>query len=408
MTAAHALAHALELPAAIGALTASLEKAGHAAWWVGESLHDALRGCAPRQWSLSTAASAQQIAAALPRAVPTRARGLAFVVPTAAGPVDLAPLRRGPKIEDDLLHRGFSVLALAWRPADRHLHDPHGGGEDIDHGRLRAVGTPAECLEIRPLRVLQAARLVALHGYRLDAALEAELPRAWQGGADPIRAIDLRRELHGLLMSPKPGGGLAVLRQSGVAAWLDFGPGEDCGRLLDGAPPDLALRLAICLRGQPGGDRCLQKIRADAELAARVRRLIGHHPIEAAAVSRRRLSVRRLLGRLDDRERQMLFALREAEIEGQEGAAATREALVLLRLALAREADERVASLALDGAAVMRTLGLGEGPRVGQALAFLRGQVDDDPDCNEPGRLLDLLTQWAEQNPAQDNSAAPD
>ena len=118
--------------------------------------------------------------------------------------------------------------------------------------------------------------------------------------------------------------------------------------------------------------------------------------------------MRRLLGRLDDRERQMLFALREAEIEGQEDAAATREALVLLRLALAREADERVATLALDGASVMRALGLDEGPRIGEALAFLRGQVDDDPDCNEPGRLLALLTEWAEQNPAQDNSDAPD
>ena len=61
----------------------------------------------------------------------------------------------------------------------------------------------------------------------------------------------------------------------------------------------------------------------------------GPGAVGAAAVARRRLSVRRLLGRLDERERQMLFALREAEIEGQEDAAAIHEALVLLRLALA-------------------------------------------------------------------------
>ena len=397
-----------ELPAAIRALATSLEKAGHPTWWVGESLHDALRGCAPQQWSFSTAATGDQIAAALPLAVPTRARGLSFVVPTAAGPVDLAPLRRGPEIEDDLLHRGFGVLALAWRPAQGQLHDPCGGAEDIDQGRLQAVGTPEQCLGVRPLRVVQAARLAALHGYRLDPALEAQLSRAWQAGADAVSGEALRRELQGLLMGPKPGAGLEVLQKAGVDTWLDFGPGEDCGRLLDDAPRDLALRLAICLRGRPGGDRCLGKIRASAEFAGRVRRLIGHHPIEAAAVARRRLSVRRLLRRLDERERQMLFALREAEIEGQEDAAAIHEALVLLRLALAREADERVAPLALDGAAVMRTLGLDEGPRVGRALAYLRGQVDQDPDCNEPGRLLTLLTEWAEQDRAQDNPDASD
>ena len=51
----------------------------------------------------------------------------------------------------------------------------------------------------------------------------------------------------------------------------------------------------------------------------------------------------------------------------------------------------------------MRTLGLDEGPRVGRALAFLRGHVDQDPDCNEPGRLLALLTEWAEQDRAKGN-----
>lgn len=390
-------------------MAARLEAAGHAAWWVGESLHDGLRGRTPGQWSLGTAASAAEIAALLPSAIPCRAKGLAFVVPSAAGPVDLAPL--GSSLDAHLARRGFSVLALAWRPATQRLADPYGGASDLSQSRLRTVATPEQCLDEAPLRCLQAARLAALHGYRPEPALEARIPETWLAHGDSIAAVDLRREVSGLLMSPKPGAGLEMLRKARIDRWLGFGTGDDCARLLDAAPLDAALRWTICLRGTSGGSRCLEKLRVPAEFAAGVRLLLRHHPIEEAAVARRRLSARRLLERLSARNRALLFGLRESEIEGLENAAAIGEALTLLRLALAREQDERVAPLALDGEAVMRAIGARAGPEIGRALAFLRERVAEDPSVNTPGRLRTLLEAWTADNsspsPDTGSSSAP-
>jgi len=393
------LPRSVQLPPAVGALAARLEQAGFGAWWVGESLHDALRGNAPRQWSLATEAPPDAIARLLPTAVPTRPNGLAFVVPSAAGPVDLAPLTGREGIAGDLLRRGFSVLAMAWRGATCSLEDPHGGSADLVQGRLHPVTTPRACLTQAPLRSLQAARLAAQHGYRLDSDLEAQMPAAWRESGNTVNPMDLRREVTGLLMSPRPSAGIDLLRRTRIDRWLGFGTDEDCARLLDGLPADPALRWAICLRGSSGGHRCLERLRVPAEFAARIRLLLRHHPVDETTKVRRRLSVRRLLDRVESRDIRLLFALREAEIQDLEGANKIREDLTRLRLALAREQDEAVLPLALGGAAVMNAIGSKTGPRIGQALAFLRQRVAEDPACNEPQSLLRCLAEWSAENP---------
>jgi len=376
-------------------VAARLETAGHTAWWLGESLHDGLRGVSPDQWSLCTTASAAEIAALLPNAFPCRTRGLAFVVPSASGPVDLAPLGPGIGLDEHLERRGFSVLALAWRPATQHLHDPYEGASDLSRRRLRTVCPPSQSLDEAPLRCLQAARLAALHGYRPEPALEARIPETWREHANTLAAVDLRREVDGLLMSPKPGTGMAMLRAAGIDRWLGFGTAEDSPRLLDVAPRVAALRWAICLRGTSGGSRCLEKLRVASEFAARVRLLLRHHPIEGSAAPRRRRSVQSLLQRLSAADRDLLFGLRESEIRGSDDAEAIGEALALLRLALAREQDERVAPLALDGRAVMQAIGATRaGPEIGRALAFLRARVAEDPSTNTPAGLRELLQTW--------------
>ncbi len=102
---------------------------------------------------------------------------------------------------------------------------------------------------------------------------------------------------------------------------------------------------------------------------------------------------------MESRDIRLLFALREAEIQDLEGANKIREDLTRLRLALAREQDEAVLPLALGGAAVMNAIGSKTGPRIGQALAFLRQRVAEDPACNEPQSLLRCLAEWSAENP---------
>ena len=139
----------------------------------------------------------------------------------------------------------------------------------------------------------------------------------------------------------------------------------------------------------------MEKLRVASEFAARVRLLLRHHPIEGSAAPRRRRSVQSLLQRLSAADRDLLFGLRESEIRGSDDAEAIGEALALLRLALAREQDERVAPLALDGRAVMQAIGATRaGPEIGRALAFLRARVAEDPSTNTPAGLRELLQTW--------------
>jgi tRNA nucleotidyltransferase (CCA-adding enzyme) len=48
--------------------------------------------------------------------------------------------------------------------------------------------------------------------------------------------------------------------------------------------------------------------------------------------------------------------------------------------------------LALGGDGIMRAMGVGPSPMVGQATRFLMEQVLDHPEWNTPERLTELLT----------------
>ena len=387
-------------PKALNELASRLEAAGHATWWVGESLHDALCKLPTRSYALATDASSPQIVAELPRAVPVRPDATAFIVPSALGPIDLAPLRVGPGIESDLAHRGFTILALAWRFADSSLVDPHGGARDLGEGRLRCVGDPETSLLEAPTRVLQAARLVAQRGYTADPTLRPAMTTAWRESGADIAAADLRREFDALLMSPRPGAGIRLLQKSGIDRLLGFRSKKDAARLLDAAPRESALRWAIWLRGG-GGKRCLYRVRLDYTRTRKVRRLLDHHPLEEAASTRRRSSVRRLAARLQPGERAHLLALREAELAEypEPEAREIRRALDRIQKALEREerahrdGEEEIA-LNVDGHTVAGALGIEPGPELGRALAFLRTRISERPDLNTRANLLELLRDW--------------
>jgi tRNA nucleotidyltransferase (CCA-adding enzyme) len=71
-----------------------------------------------------------------------------------------------------------------------------------------------------------------------------------------------------------------------------------------------------------------------------------------------------------------------------------RERIVRL---LAQNPPLSAKDLALDGNAIMRVLGVGPSPAVGEATRFLVEQVLEDPSRNTAPRLADLLEEWARQ-----------
>ncbi|MEB3316902.1 MAG: CCA tRNA nucleotidyltransferase [Cyanobacteriota bacterium] len=119
------------------------------------------------------------------------------------------PVVRFGALEDDLARRDLTINAMAIDLASGSLLDPHGGGRDLAHRRLRFLH-PAS-LRDDPTRLLRAARYAARLGFALapesqDQATStlAAWPWPWRPGDPPDQApaalgTRLRRELELLL-----------------------------------------------------------------------------------------------------------------------------------------------------------------------------------------------------------------
>jgi len=385
-------------PAAVLQLLECLQRDGHEAVLAGGCIRDLLRGAPVRDWDIATSARPERSLALFPRAVPTGLRHGTIMAPCAAGPVDVTTFR-GASLAEDLARRDFTINAMAWDPLRNAWHDPHGGRADLAAQTLRAVGRAADRLAEDPLRALRAARLLAALNLRVDPALREALPGAAEALAQ-VAPERIRSELERLLLAPRAGRGISLLRHSTLEAALLPGVRADAAALVQLLPADLELRLAAWLRG--AGSGALARWRFPKNRARNTERLLALHPVDrwpSADSAMRRL--RKRAGSEANLAR--LFTLREAELQLAEEQlqsaaeiARAREKLAALRAALKRTRGHAIsaAALALDGRAVMEILGIGPGPMVGRALRHLLECVLEDPAQNQPGALRALLCAW--------------
>lgn len=389
------------VPGPIRDVAQRLCDAGHGVWWIGEGLLALLRGEPPVAWVLATNAAPDDVPRVLEHAIPSRRGGAAFVVPSAAGPVDVQPLRWGSQVEGDLAHAGFRLLAMAWSWPAAQLVDPYGGIEDFVADRLAAVGDAAAALAERPLLALVAARLIAEQPLSLDPALAIALREARTEPLARVSAAALRREISALLLAPGAGRGVALLRESGTERALGLRSDAGTARLVDAMPCDLALRLLAWTAGH-GGNRLLGRLRFAPECRQRVGQLLQYHPVEQRLSGARRPALRRALRRLPDGAFAALAGLRAAQLanagseeyaeDARRALAALHEAVRALELEADRAAHEPV--LVWRGRDVILALGIDPGPQVGEALRYLREQVAQDDKLNTPEALRGLLDTW--------------
>jgi Poly A polymerase head domain/Probable RNA and SrmB- binding site of polymerase A len=142
--------------------------------------------------------------------------------------VDFTPLR-GP-IEDDLATRDFSINAIAERAGGDERVDPYGGYEDLEAGRLRAIGD--SIFRDDPLRLLRGPRLEDELDFRLDPETETLIRRDAQLVTQPSKERilgELRRlsafgfqQLEALGLLERLGGSLDLAGRLGAAHHPDF------------------------------------------------------------------------------------------------------------------------------------------------------------------------------------------
>ena len=389
------------VPEPVRAVLSALRARGHQSVLVGGCVRDLLLGARVADFDAATAAPPEAVLALFPRAVPIGLRHGTVMVPTRAGPLDVTSFRCGPRLEDDLAHRDFTVNAIAWDPHSGALFDPFGGAGDLARRRLAAVGDARARFAEDPLRALRAARLVATLGLAPDPALPAAMAEA----REPLRRVArerLRGELEALLLAPGAAAGLALLRRTGLEEALAPGVRADAAAVVGALPRELELRLAGWLRGTRT-ESILLALRFGQRRSAAVARLVARHPIDRE-LPRGDVDVRRLLRRAGEGDVAALLRLREAELATSAAADAPELQAARARLEALRAHIDRVqeagslalrrTDLALDGRAVMDLLGVGPGPLVGEALRHLGDCAIEDPSCNTRERLSERLRTW--------------
>jgi poly(A) polymerase len=361
-------------------------------------------------------------------------------------------VRYGTSLEDDLLRRDFTVNAMAARLPGGELVDPFGGLRDLTAKVLRTPGRPEDSLNDDPLRILRAARFVAQLGFspvpQLRVAMQQLAPRLAIVSAERVSG-----ELSKLMLASREGGpssGIALLVDTGVADQVipevprlrleadEHFRHKDVYRhsltVLDQAisleeqydlGQDLVLRLAALLHdiGKPR----TRSLLPDGRVA------FHHHEVVGAKLARARLAALRFPGEvIADVSRLVELHLRfhgygtgewtDSAVRRYVAAAGpllprlhaltradctTRNRAKAQRLARSYDSlERRIAELAdreglasirpdLDGNQIMSLLGIGQGPLVGKAYAYLLEQrMEHGPLGQE--RAAQVLLAWAE------------
>jgi poly(A) polymerase len=355
-------------------------------------------------------------------------------------------------LDTDLSRRDFTINALAIALPDVALIDPFGGLGDLAQRRIRTPLSPEVAFGDDPLRMLRALRFASTLDFVIDDAVLAAI-RAMHPRMAIVSRERIRDEFTKLLLGRAPSPALRLATELGLAG--EFLPELDQMRLeqdpihrhkdvfahtlavldnaiaLEGGEPDLVLRLAALLHdiGKPRtraitaegvtfhhhevvgaemSEARLRELRFPSALIAEVRELVYLHlRVHTYGLGWTDKAVRRyvrdagpLLGRLNllvrsdcttrNPRKAAQLAARIDELEERIGELAAREELMALRPAL-------------DGRQVMAHLGIGPGPLVGKALAFLMEIRLDEGEIPEEEAYRRLDAWWAD--PAQGAAA---
>lgn len=327
---------------------------------------------------------------------------------------DFAP-QRGETIEEDLSQRDFTINALALPLAgDGYaLIDPTGGFSDLQKGIIRAC-SPASFSD-DPLRLLRAVRFAATLGFAIDEASRQTIAKE-SALLERVAGERVRDELFQILAAPGIETSLNVLLDSGLLGQIVplvlFGAGSL--PTAEERRSSVERRIAVAGRverivAEPAdyfpaeNERLLQHLSHEVEAGISILSLVKLAALIDSKAAPGALEVVAGKLRLGNRSRRIL---RISASDGASLAAMTAEKLTdramyrffrdsepagpgLIIIALACEAASMElcarliyyyfsgyvaegADLLLSGSEVMRLLGCGPGPAVGEAMERLR------------------------------------
>ncbi len=432
-------------PSAVLVIARRLAERGFEAWAVGGVVRDALAGIRGADWDLATNARPPDVRRIFRRTVPVGIEhgtvgvladdGILYEVTTFRRDVETfgrhAVVEFADDIDTDLSRRDFTFNAIAWNPLTDVLHDPYGGLADLEAGRLRTVGEPADRFAEDWLRVLRALRFAGHFGMRIDTTTWDALCTATPN-LPSLSAERVREELAKVLARTRPAsralelyrtsGALAVLLPELAAVAELPVEGEEGGAwartlaAVDGTPPGRTLlRFALLFHalGMPsarsrdlrggwrytghavaGGRKArevMRRLRASNADTDRVATLVALQdewfPPDAPDAGVRRWLARVRPAFVNDLFRMRTALWRAAPVPG--GDRDIRDRIRHARRVLAARPVLALSGLAIGGAELL-ALGLEPGPRFREILHALLARVIEEPALNERDALLRL------------------
>jgi tRNA nucleotidyltransferase (CCA-adding enzyme) len=444
----------MSVPAPVLGVVSRLRDHGFQAFLVGGCVRDMVRGIKPSDYDVATNALPEDVERLFRRVVSTGRQHGTMTVLTGGRPVEVTTFRtegayldgRRPSsvefhgsIEDDLSRRDLTINAMAYDPIAHDLRDPFGGQEDLAVGLIRCVGDPDSRFREDGLRPLRAIRFAAVLGFTIDPTTQAAIPRS----ISTFRRIAverIREEFCKLLLSPRPASGVELLRTTGmlevflpeilegVGVQNNTYGGDvygHCIATLQAIEPDLDLRLAALLHDVakprtlkrnaessevefPGHEtvgatlagEILERLRFPRKTIDAVVALVAHHRLDRLPTAPDG-EVRRFIASVGEENVQAHLQLAQANRRAsgggsEEGLQELSHLAGRVRAILSARPPLQARALALDGSDIMRVLGVGPSPVVGEATRFLLERVLEDPKLNSPDRLTELLQKWAQ------------
>ena len=155
---------------------------GHETYFAGGCVRDRLLGFEPTDYDIATSARPETVESLFPHAKGVGAHFGVMLVPSGGRVIEVATFRSDGAYEDgrrptevsfgsaqaDALRRDFTINGLFEHPETDVVIDFVGGRDDLEAGRLRAIGVAAERIEEDRLRMLRAVRFAARFGLRID------------------------------------------------------------------------------------------------------------------------------------------------------------------------------------------------------------------------------------------------
>lgn len=433
------------IPEEVKFLTQKLKENDFQAFIVGGCVRDFLRGVEPEDWDIATDAKPEEIGRIFLRSFSDNKFGTVTVLTGSQNPkikeIEITSFRIDEKytdkrhpdkikwaksIEEDLARRDFTVNAIAIEAENLKIIDPFSGQKDLKKKILEAVGDPKDRFNEDGLRMMRAVRFATTLRFKI----EKNTQKAIKENSRWLKMISkerIRDEFLKIIMSERADGGVELLRKNLLLRYIvpeleeGYGVSQNKHHIYECYKHsllslqfaarqgfDMYVRLAALFhdiakprvkkgRGQNATfynhevvgakmtTQILRRLKFSRKDIEKITKLVRYHLFYYNVGEVSDASVRRLVIKVGPENMEELLEVRMADRIGSGVPKAEPYKLRHLKYTIEKVSQDPISAkmLKVNGNDAMRILDLKPGPKIGEILDILLGEVLDDPKKND-------------------------